>query len=226
MRAGPCGVVTDYQELAAWIRGIAAPARLQLLRRLQVPHRLAEIRIEGPTGRPMARQTIRGHLQSLQDVGLVVAYPVQQGSATATMYRLEPTRLFVLLDTLNSLGLVAGGEETLVATPDHEDAVPAWPNGPGMVLVNGPQAGWMMPLSGPGPWLIGRGRGNEVHLPHDPFVSKQHAVINGRAGHRRIVPVSTTSPTTVNHMAVGSDGHRIRPGDLIQVGRSRLLYRD
>jgi hypothetical protein len=68
---------------------------------------------------------------------------------------------------------------------------------------------------------IGRGRDNDIMLA-DPFVSRHHAQLRLRMGAYFAFDVNSQSGITVNDVTVRE--HRLQHGDVLCVGKTRLLY--
>ncbi|MBK8025668.1 MAG: DUF3662 domain-containing protein [Chloroflexi bacterium] len=68
---------------------------------------------------------------------------------------------------------------------------------------------------------VGRGRDNEIVLS-DPFVSRHHAQIRLRHGAFFVFDANSQGGIKVNDVAVRE--HRLQPGDVIRIGKTRLLY--
>jgi hypothetical protein len=68
---------------------------------------------------------------------------------------------------------------------------------------------------------IGRGRENQIVL-NDPYVSRQHAQLRLRFGSYTLFDNSSQSGTLINDVPVRE--HRLQPGDVIQIGKTRMIY--
>ncbi len=121
-----------------------------------------------------------------------------------------------------------GEERTAAASGAAQEEPPVeLPPGPALVTVGGPVEGLAFPLTGAGPWVIGRERGVEVGLPYDPFVSKANASVERRgAGFVLVALPGARNGTSVNWRPLADDAHvPLSAGDVIRVGRSLLLVR-
>jgi hypothetical protein len=85
------------------------------------------------------------------------------------------------------------------------------------IIVNGQQ---VIPLTAP-LVNIGRSRENDIVL-NDPFVSRHHAQLRLRFGSYTLFDTSSQSGTLINDVTVRE--HRLQPGDVIQIGKTRLVY--
>lgn len=85
------------------------------------------------------------------------------------------------------------------------------------IIVNGQQ---VIPLTEP---LInvGRSRDNQIVL-NDQHVSRHHAQLRLRFGAYTLFDTSSQSGTLVNDVPIRE--HRLQPGDVIQIGKTRLVY--
>jgi len=68
---------------------------------------------------------------------------------------------------------------------------------------------------------LGKGSENDLVLS-DPSVSRRHAVIRRSQGEWRIWDAGSRNGVFVNGQRVGASGERIRPGDTVLLGQSRL----
>lgn len=230
----------DYERLAEYLRALSVANRLELLRKLQVPMAVSEIKLapsredrERAPDRPISRQAIEKHLDRLQELGLVNARAATRGGIPATEFTTNHARLFVVLDELRRLSLVRSGIETESRGTDpttvREVSPPEIPPGPALVLASGPLEGTVFPLEGPGPWVIGRERGASVILPYDPFVSKENSRLTRERGGALLIEdvPGSRNGTLVNWRRL-AEGERapLVGGDAIGVGRSLLFLRE
>ncbi|MCU0476870.1 MAG: FHA domain-containing protein [Anaerolineae bacterium] len=68
---------------------------------------------------------------------------------------------------------------------------------------------------------IGRMEDNDVTID-DPYVSRHHVQIRQRGSDRLLFDVGSTRGTRINGRP--TQEHRLRSGDVIEIGRSRLIY--
>src|SRR5690606_16533592 len=68
---------------------------------------------------------------------------------------------------------------------------------------------------------IGRSQRNQIVLD-DPHVSRQHAQIRLRFGHYMLFDTTSQGGTYVNEVRVRE--HRLQPGDVIRIGKTRMVY--
>lgn len=238
MRAPGDGEAPDYAQLSRYLRVLAVPNRLELLRKLQLPHALAEIDLQpsrarsafSPT-RALSRQAVHEHLGKLQDLGLVQKRNVQRDGRHVTEFVVNHARLFILLEELRRLSVIRAareeaGQATVAGKPAHEAFAPL-PKGLALVLVSGPYEGSAFGLEGDGPWVVGRDDDAAVPLAYDPFVSKANTRLS-RQGSALFAEdlAGSRNGTRVNWQRL-SPGQRVPlgPADVLGVGRSLLVVR-
>lgn len=226
----------DYARLSRYMKALALENRLQLLHKLQVPHAVAEIDLQPvrksvvlSDDRPLTRQAVAEHLKALEEIGLVAEHePRGEG---ATRFVVNHARLFEVVDELRRLSLIrpvgpAARQETTTAASQRDLEEP-FPEGPVLTLANGPLEGTPFPLSGSGPWRIGRDAGLEVSLPYDPFVSGVNATIVRRRLRWELTPTpDARNGTWLNWRRLSDDEPVVlRGGDTVGVGHSLLVLR-
>ena len=233
----PPGEAIDYDQLEEYLRALAHGRRLELLHILQVPHALADIRItpgqdrggDSPD-RLASRQTIQRHIETLQEIGVVVANPAAEGRSKE--FVVDPRRVFQVLEELRRVGQITAGafvsrEATVEGGSSPASAIEA---GPKLVLVHGFVEGKVFPLrrvdlKQGGGWLIGRKVGAHVSLDYDPFVSlvNSEILVERNAYLLRDLGISRNG-TWLNWRRLGPEAVALRPGDVIGVGRSLLVF--
>lgn len=230
----------DYLRLAQFLDALAYPVRLELLHKLQFPQTVGEIEVtphrrdeRGSPERSLARQTVQGHLDKLMAAGLVVSEPVEQSGREVPVYRVEPSRLYALIEELRRLSVLYAGKG-----PGAEDTgtvstrvQPQLVTGPRLVLIHGVYEGKAYPLDRSTMtdkrWTIGRDPEVPVALDYDPFVSSRNSVITrDRDGTFHITDLpDSKNGTTVNWVQLPEGGgQELRTGDVIGVGRSLLSF--
>jgi FHA domain len=89
-------------------------------------------------------------------------------------------------------------------------------------------------MSGAGSWrfsleadrtTVGKAAENDVALEHDPMASHLHAVLERFAAGWCVTDLGSSNGTWVNGERIWSS-HRLRHGDEIRVGQTRLIFRD
>src|SRR5437899_2204782 len=72
---------------------------------------------------------------------------------------------------------------------------------------------------------VGKGGENDVVLPGDPTVSRLHAVLERFPAGWCVTDVGSSNGTYLNGERIWAQ-HRLRHGDEMRVGRTRLLFRN
>ena len=219
----------DFERLAARLKALAHPARLEILWRLRAPATAGEIdvrprrRDEGlQAERPMSRQSVMEHIEVLEGIGVVRRLPEPEG-AWVTSHQ----QVFALVEGLRELSAIEPTQRVDVdATMPGLRAIAAAPvEGPRLVLVNGPWEGRAFPLAGEGPWTLGRSRQQSVAISYDPFCSAEHAILERAEGALRLRGnPGARNPPRVNFAPLAADESRdVRAGDVVTLGRSHLV---
>lgn len=213
------------KDLVRVLEALSNATRLEILDRLARPAFIPDLaRALGVT-----RQTIRKHLDALEEVGLIIARPSRRGALPATEYLANPAGLFTFKEGIQSLALVADAsllppQPTLRGAEATSDARL---EGRGLLLVHGDAPGRWFPLAAGSSWVLGREAGDDVALPYDPFASGRHALLRRDASGWTVVDLQSTNGTFVNFRPLARGESRVvRPGDLLTIGHSHLLLRD
>lgn len=216
----------DFEALARDLAPLGNEKRLALLHFLTLPHYLEEI----ATHLGMARQAAQKHVDQLLEVGVIRKQQGRRESGPVVEYVVVPQRLFSMSEDFSRLGVLRprGAEPLLMRTevgPSDAGASPA--EGPALVLVHGMRAGAVFPLAGsPGPWSIGRDAARDVPLDYDPYASSRHAEVHLENGRHVLVDAFSTNGTLLNWERMPRGGRSpLRPGDVVGVGRSLLVFR-
>jgi pSer/pThr/pTyr-binding forkhead associated (FHA) protein len=228
--------VSDYEDdrltgLADRLQPLANATRLRLLCELREPQTLSEITIRQPGGersKPLARQTVKSHLVRLIEADAVTARQAQRRYGETTEYMLNNQQLFALAEELRDLSRLTPSEdptEDTVSGRAQLGEIEA--EGPHLVLVKGVPEGRIVELTDDERWVIGRKRGLAVPLPSDPFVSVENTVIEREGSTYRIADLpQSRNGTVVNGSDLAADeSHELSVGDLVQVGKSTLIFR-
>lgn len=72
---------------------------------------------------------------------------------------------------------------------------------------------------------IGKADENDVALPDDPTASRLHAVLEQFRAGWCLTDLGSSNGTTVNGERIWS-AHRLRHGDEVRIGQTRLIFRD
>lgn len=224
-----------FEALARNLEALASPTRLEILHALRAPRALHEIRVaptltrEGENeARALSRQAVTRHLDQLLDLGLVQRIPAPP-RARGDSYALNHERLFAVIDEMRQLAKLrallpdaASPRETLA----HDEAGPLrLPESPRLVVAYGRDDGVGFGL-GDGPrWRIGRGAGCEVPLDYDPYLSSENTMVERRAAGYTVADLGSRNGTWLNWARLPPHAPReLRPGDVLVVGRSTLVY--
>lgn len=221
-----------YAALAEHLEALASPTRLDLLATLRTPRAVSEIRVmpthsregENPD-RPLSRQGIQRHLDTLLDAGLVERLP-DDARARGDAFVLNHERLFALVDEIRSLARLrpvaaARPRETLDGPASKRASLPEPPR---LLVAYGRDDGVAYPLDGkPGAaWRIGRSAACEIRLDYDPYLSQEHARVTRSPSGFELEDAGSRNGTLLNWEPV--EGKRaLRSGDLVTVGRCVLV---
>lgn len=231
----------DYERLASFLSALAYPVRLELLHKLQFPHTVGEIEVTPHRedrgrrqDRPLARQTVQGHLDKLMAAGLVRAEPVEQSGKQIPAYQVDPSRLYALIEEIRRLSVMyAGKGATAPGTGTVKaDREPVQAEGPHLLLVHGVYEGKVFPLDsstrGEDGWVIGRDPDLTFSLDYDPFVSERNAKITREDGRFVVHDLEASkNGTYVNwHQLPEGGSWELTSGEVIGVGRSLLSFVD
>lgn len=225
----------DVERLSVYLKALAHPNRLELLRMLRVPMAAGEVHLRPrrrddalSQERAISRQAVLQHLESLEEVGVVDRLPEEPGVGQRRV--VNQARLFALIEDLRALTMlrpaVRVDVDATLARMDEPHA--AWPPGPKLVLVAGPWEGHVFPLQPPGPWTVGRSRSQRVSLAYDPYVSAEHARLVAEGGGAALEQLpGARNPCLVNYAPLAKGARRrLRSGDVVGVGRSVLVYQE
>lgn len=225
----------DFERLAAHLRALSHPARLEILWRLRIPHKPVDVLVRPrrqdadlPQERAMTRQSIQAHLETLEEVGVVLRTEDPEGGGA--QWVTSHQHLFALIEEMRCLTAIRPAARVDVdATLSHQPATgSSWPAGPKLVLVTGPWEGQVFPLAGAGPWTIGRSRSCDVSLSYDPFVSAEHARVEraGKTFSLETAPGARNPPRLNFEPVPGRASPRmLEAGDVVGLGRSLLVFR-
>lgn len=213
------------ERLADALAALASEHRLSVLGSLDEPLRLREIRVCDRTGRGgargLARQTVRRHLNTLLDAGLVV--PLLSMGDRGPRFVANRARLVELSEELRRLA----AHRPPYAHPSKPQRAPAWVHpdatGPRLVLVRGIGEGRAFPLTGRGPWRIGRSEDAHVRLDWDACVEARHAALAFKDRHFVAHDEGSLNGVYVNFERI-AEPRTLRHGDAVCIGRSVLLF--
>jgi hypothetical protein len=125
---------------------------------------------------------------------------------------LAPSELFVHANHIDQHKSATAVMERIDLPPEVQTPPPN-----AQIIVNGQQ---VIPLT---ETLVNIGRSRENHIVlNDPHVSRHHAQLRLRFGSYTLFDTSSQSGTLVNDVNIRE--HRLQPGDVIQIGKTRLVY--
>lgn len=235
-RSRPPRDPAEDEELAEALKALAYPVRLAMLRDLQTPRILKEIKVqpheapgEGAPDRPISRQGVNHHLEDLLAINAVQVQESEREFGTSTEYVTNHRTLFAISEQLRTYARLRPQSEPTQETLEAEDE-PTAPSieGPGLVLVKGLEEGKLFELD-PGSaeeWTIGRRRDNEIALDFDPFVSAENARVRW-TGEAHVVEdlEASRNGTRLNFQRIApGKPYGLSTGDVVGVGRCLLVY--
>lgn len=224
----------NHEVLAHIMKSLGNPVRVQILQQLATPRQLGEIEVSphrreqgGAPKRRMSRAAVQAHLEQLIEVGAVRTMAGVRDGRTVTLYAVDPRQLFALTEELRDLGRIQATAHEADGTAPAPVDLPAQ-RGPRLILLNGPWEGRVVPLQGPGPWTVGRGAGNTISLPYDPFLSSANSEVHRQAdGSFAVVDLPHARNGTALNWTPLERGARtdLVAGDVLGAGRTVLLFR-
>ncbi|MEA3202172.1 MAG: Inner rane component of cytoplasmic domain [Thermoplasmata archaeon] len=221
----------DDEALAATLSALASKPRLALLRELRVPRTVSEIEIQGArrgSDHVVARQTVRVHLDRLEEAGLVLAQESSRGGTPIKEYLLNHPMLFALSEELRELARRRGMAEPHAGTMEVSGAAPAAAEGPRLVIIKGADEGRVFRLdrTRAQSWTLGRSREAGVALDYDPFVSARNSLVRATASGFTLEDLPTSRNGTSLDLRQLGAGERgvLRHGSIVGVGRSALVF--
>ncbi len=225
----------DVPHLARQLQALANPVRLRMMGVLQRACPVAEIALPPERARtagagPMSSVAIRKHLAVLTDEGLVKPRRLLRDGRVVDHFQVNATQVFALLEGLRSMGTPADDLAPLdvtLAGPPARTNVP-WTE-PHLVLVRGMHEGTRFRLGQDvgAATVIGRGAGAGVRLEYDAYLSRAAASVERTRRGFDVRDLGSRNGTTINWERIPAHQPRsVRPGDVIGVGRSLLLFRD
>lgn len=218
-------------SLVSCLDALASANRLEILRRLRTPRALREIDVhdaDSSTGAPLARQTVRRHLDTLIESGIVQIREAKREYGETSEFVVNHQRIYALSEEVRALAKLRPSIEPEVPTAPGGARAPARRQGHALVLVKGLDEGTMYsldPVDGRTSWDIGRRRGSGVPLDFDPAVSSEHARIQWD-GKAHILEDAGSRNGTTHNMRPLAPGQRVllEHGDIVGVGVSLLVY--
>ncbi len=232
----------DHEALAEALSALAYASRLELLEILAHPKAASDVRLVARRRtewgehevRPASRQTIAKHVAKLVAADLVRETAGVDGDRARVRYATNTARLFDLVEDLRRVSMRVMNPAVDVDETIHSEGVESRldATGPRFVLVRGAYEDHVYRLSGTntedGRWTIGRRKGLAIRLDYDRYVSSEHAHVEAeRGGYRLRGREGNRNGTFVNGVRIpDGESRSLRPGDLVAVGRSLLVFAD
>lgn len=222
--------VVDLLGLREDLRALDSAVRLQILWRLREPKRPGDLRVKAtgdfddlPSGRVLSRSTVSEHVGVLEEQGLVRR--TEDGELVVDQQRMHS--LVRDLSVLGRLEPIVRMDVEATMELDSRGGDPM-PEGPKLILVNGPRVGDAFPLDAQGPWRIGRDPDVDVSLAYDPHVSRGHALVSRRDDglyQLEALPGATNATLLDFEELPPGSPRTLMPGSVISVGASRLVFK-
>ena len=93
---------------------------------------------------------------------------------------------------------------------------------PELVVLNGPQQGRRISVPQTG-IRLGRSSSNDIHFDTDEELSRNHCLVEAAGEDAiRVVDLASANGTYVNGSKIGNDAFTLKPGDIIEIGVTRL----
>ncbi|HEV8361799.1 MAG TPA: FHA domain-containing protein [Candidatus Thermoplasmatota archaeon] len=218
----------DLVRLGAWLRPLASPTRLSLLRFLTQPRYLEEV----ASHLQVSRQGARKHLDKLVRIGVLERRPAMRATGPVTEYLVRPEALFLIYDEFEKLSSLRALGEARVQAPTlstHGPATSPPATGPALYVMHGLRSGqrFALDLRGSEEWTMGRSARCKLVVDYDPYASTRHAAVRRAAGGFVLVDLGSTNGTQHNWVTIPKGGERpLRHGDVVGVGKTLLLFWD
>ena len=141
----------------------------------------------------------------------------------------RPSRRHLLSRRPDGRRVEAGVRQVAMAADDRVDAVLtrarsyASPVHPQIEVISGARS-WRFSLEADRT-TVGQAAENDVALEHDPTASHLHAVLERFPAAWCVTDLGSSNGTWVNGERIWSS-HRLRHGDEIRIGQTRLIFRD
>ncbi len=226
----------NQEELAAALKVLGSPTRLQLLGQLKLPSPPRGLKLHAQQhqpgqnpDRPIALQVVLRHINKLMEHDLIRA----DAGDGARHYVIHRARLYAITEELRQLTSLSHWH---LEAEDHTVDAQNTPKvqlarGPRLTIVHGAYEGRSYALHGDsGPdngWSIGRSGDAAICLDYDPYVSRQHAIVTQDGSQLFIQDCGTSrNGTNVNWRPIGQAAHPLHPGDIVGIGRSLLVFAD
>jgi hypothetical protein len=183
----------------------------------------------------ISRQAAQDHVTQLLDAGLVEKGQGTRASGPGTEYRVVQAAAFNLVEDLRALSatlpdLADPGALLRTQTGGGPAGAPgARGELPDIIVAGGLKPGLRAALrrgSSAPPVSIGRDPSSALLLDWDLMVSNRHAEVRGTADGHAVVDLFSRNGTLLNGERVEPGQPKpLRSGDLLQIGRTLLVYR-
>ncbi|MHB8586896.1 MAG: FHA domain-containing protein [Thermoplasmatota archaeon] len=220
--------MADELTLDRRLKALAHPSRLALVTYLREPHYLEEI----ASTLKLSRTAAKEHVDSLLAAGFIRDRKGTRPTGTVVEYELVLAQIFDLLEELREDAQLEARPDASYAprTTGGADVLPGFDRSgaPELLVVSGLRPGLRRDLarSMSLPAIIGRQPDAQVVLDWDRKVSNRHAQVAQNGGIFEITDLFSTNGTRLNGVLLrGGQPVPLRPGDLIQMGRTLLLFR-
>lgn len=218
----------ELDELGDALSVLGSPTRLEILQALRVPKKASEVRVKAnagpeelPQDRMISRPAVVKHLKVLE------AHELVRREDETGAYVVNQQMVFSLLQEVGQLARIRPVVEVDVEqTRDGPEPTRAEiPEEPRFLLVAGPREGDAFPLTGPGPWTVGRKPDTDVRLDFDPHVSRSQALVARTSEGFTVTPdPGSKNPVLVDFRPVpGGRETPLSEGSVLGVGLSRLV---
>lgn len=211
---------------------LSSERRLRTLHLLTKPRTREELSDE----LGISRQAVSQHLDKLDEHGFIEEIEGWRETGPVSEFRVVPNRLFALGTTLVDLGKLEpeGGKDRIQGpkptqhidkTLEEGDSCTGEPS-PHLLILTGAKEGERFPLKGDrSRWTIGRAEDRDLELDHDPYISGQQCEIQITPRGFAIVDSYSANGTLVNFAQLPEGGRtKLEPGDVIQIGRTSLVF--
>ncbi|MDX1612353.1 MAG: FHA domain-containing protein [Candidatus Thermoplasmatota archaeon] len=227
--------LATLEDLERAFKALANINRLRLIVELQNPKGYGDIDLAPSRGdsagsgdRSISRQAVRGHIQELMDLGVVVE---AESDGPSSQFIVDHARLFALFEQARRLTAVQPSVDLEGTTLSLDGQRPRpTTEGPHLTLVRGVEEGRGFPLRGKDEeeWTIGRSPQSDISLDYDAYVSGKHARVLCQGGDYYLMDLpSNKNGTFLNWQPLSQGGVApLAPGDIIGVGMSLLVFRD
>lgn len=217
----------QLESLADPLQVLGNEKRLHLLEFLTEPHYIREIASE----LGITRQSAQAHVDKLVDLGVLERRRGQRDQGPVTEFVVVPQRLFAIQERFAEVGRLepqVDDEDVRAVTQEigRDEDRGDDPASSHLAIVHGFGQGRRIPLTGSGPWLIGREKTAQVCLDFDPFVSSRHAEIRREGADFELADLYSRNGTRMDWSPLDRGGQTtLENGAILGVGRTLLVFR-